>query len=65
MNTPSVILSEAKDLIPLTTAYGLDGDEMLRFAQHDGVVVILSEQLTTECGLDGDEVLRFAQDDPP
>ncbi len=33
--TTSVILSEAKDLMALIAVYGLDGDEMLRFAQHD------------------------------
>ena len=32
---PSVILSEAKDLMALMTMHGMDGDEMLRFAQHD------------------------------
>jgi hypothetical protein len=35
MNHPAVILSAAKDLMALATEYGLDGDEMLRFAQHD------------------------------
>jgi hypothetical protein len=33
--SPSVILSVAKDLMALVTEHGIDGDEMLRFAQHD------------------------------
>ena len=34
--SPSVILSVAKDLMALATEHFIDGDEMLRFAQHDG-----------------------------
>ena len=33
--TPAVILSAAKDLVAPATEHLIDGDEMLRFAQHD------------------------------
>jgi hypothetical protein len=33
--SPSVILSAAKDLMAVATEHSIDGDEMLRFAQHD------------------------------
>ena len=33
--SPLVILSAAKDLMALMTKHGIDGDEILRFAQDD------------------------------
>ena len=48
--TSAVILSAAQDLMALATEHLIDGDEMLRFAQHEGAPGVRTSEGVFECG---------------